>query len=224
MMPLAPDRPHAKQTGFTLIEVLIAMFITAIVGLMAFSGLDTAVNAIERNKEQSAQLDNLNRLFSVLGRDLRHTVSRTIRDENGETQAAFILNDEPRLSFTRAAWFNPREKQIKRSEVQRLEYRVEENKLYRRTWYSLDRSDEDSMVEAILIEGVTNISYQVLWQSPAGASSGSSSKGLGGTWFNSWPNTSLSTGLDTLPFAIKIKIELEGLGEIERLYELNHGS
>lgn len=219
MITQAKHQQRVEQGGFTLIEVLIAMFITAIVGLMAFSGLDAAVNAIERNKEQSAQLDNLNRLFSVLGRDLRHTVARSIRDENGETQATFILTDEPRLSFTRSAWFNPREKQIKRSEVQRLEYRLEENKLYRRTWYSLDRSDENAMVEAVLIDGVTNIRYQVLWQS--GQNSGANK--LGGRWLESWPDNSLGTNLETVPFAIKLNIELEGLGEIERLYELNHG-
>lgn len=210
---------YKTRQGFTLIEVLIALFITAVIGVMAFLSLDTATNAVERNRQQSDRLDDINRVFSVLGRDLRHTVQRSVRDENGERQLAFELNEEPRLSFTRTGWFNPREGQVKRSELQRLEYRLEDETLYRRTWYSIDRSDDSTMVEEAILRGVKRLQYQVLWQSPE-----ESQANQLGDWLTLWPDPNAGVQENTIPFALEILLELEGLGEITRIYELNHGN
>lgn len=217
MMPL--NLYHSRQ-GFTLIEVLIALFITAVIGVMAFLSLDTATDAVDRNRQQSERLDNINRLFTVLGRDLRHSVQRGIRDENGSRQLAFELNEDGRLSFTRRAWFNPREGQIKRSELQRLEYRLEDETLYRRTWYSLDRSDDSTMIEAPLLHDIKMLRYQVLWQNREQLQANP----LGGKWLSIWPDPAAGSQQNTLPFALEITLELEDLGEIKRVYELNHGS
>ena len=63
--------PHSPESGFTLVEVLIAMAITAFVSVLSYQTLSTALAGIESARTESERLHEINRAFTVLSRDVR---------------------------------------------------------------------------------------------------------------------------------------------------------
>ena len=100
---------RARQRGFTLIEVLIALSITAFVAALAYSSLSRAIDGVEGTRAIAERTSEINRAWTILSRDLRQFVPRPVRDEFGEEEPAMLGGPAARylLSFTRAGWFNP---------------------------------------------------------------------------------------------------------------------
>lgn len=71
---------HARSAGFTIIEMMVALLIMAIIGLMAWRGLDSLVRGKERVEADSAQQRDLHYALTVLDRDCRMMV---LQDELG---------------------------------------------------------------------------------------------------------------------------------------------
>ena len=60
---------HAKAQGFTLIEMMVALVIMAIIGLMAWRGLDGLVRGKERLEVHAEQQRDLQYALTLLDRD-----------------------------------------------------------------------------------------------------------------------------------------------------------
>lgn len=71
---------NSHNRGFTLIEMMVALLIMAIIGLMAWRGLDSLVRGKERIEAQNAQQRDLHYALTVLHRDCRMMV---LQDELG---------------------------------------------------------------------------------------------------------------------------------------------
>ena len=200
-----------RSPGFTLIEVMLAMVITAFVALLAYSGLDTSIKAEEGHAAQVKLLGDVQLPLTVLERDIRHAVARRIRDEYDDQQAAMSGGEYEQfvLQLTRRGWDNPRE--LRRGDLQRVRYVLEDETLWRESWSVLDRvTEEDSWQRTELLKGVDRI--QLAFLNP-GASSASVSP-LGGEWQDSWEDR------ERLPRAVDIKIELQQLGEVRRVFSI----
>lgn len=68
-MRLHPHRPSSG--GFTLIEMMVALVIMAIIGLMAWRGLDSLLRGKERIEFHSAQQRDIHYALTLLDRDCR---------------------------------------------------------------------------------------------------------------------------------------------------------
>jgi general secretion pathway protein J len=203
-------RPRAAK-GFTLIEVMLAITITAFVALLAYNGLSAALTAGERHSAQAQQLADIQLPLTILERDIRHAIFRPIRDEYDETIAALTgsSSDQYLLRLTRRGWDNPRG--LPRGDLQRVRYRLENQQLWRESWSVLDRvSEEDSLQRTLLMEGVVNVELSFLDSKSAGASSSP----LGGEWVELWEET------DRLPLAVQITFEIDGFGEVRRVFSI----
>ena len=132
--------PRRATTGFTLVEVLIALGITAFVSVIAYTSLSAVLSGAERLRENTDRSYEINRAFMILSRDLRQFVDRPVRDEFGEREPGLtggLLARFP-LSFTRTGWHNPNG--YPRSNLQRVNYRLEDDALWRtatRCWTEL---------------------------------------------------------------------------------------
>lgn len=199
--------------GFTLIEVLLAMAITALVAVMAYSGLSAATGAAERHGEMVQRIGELQTGVSWLVRDLRQSIDRPILDGSGELRPAIIgteLRDEL-LELTHTGWDNPRGQ--RRAAVQRVRYRLDpDGNLWRDHWLTLDRlDDEEQLQEVKLLTGVTSFKLQFLQRKKDDTSP------LGGEWVDTWP---VDRGDTTLPAAVQFDLELEGIGLVHRVVGL----
>lgn len=225
-----------KQAGFTLIEVMVAMAITAVVAVMAYYGIDSAIRLSTAAEQESDNLRELNRAFDVIARDLRQVMPRPVRDPAGYGMlSAFILEEsgDTLLRFSRSGWTNPEPQRFQRSQLQRVHYRYEDEKLIRVSWQMMDRYPDSKEQEIVLLEDVTELSIKVM-QAPD--ISQLSQAQLGDNvflnlpasatqvqWQEVWPPAS-SDGLQSvstvLPSAIEITINLKRWGEIRRLFQL----
>lgn len=68
-------RPLRSQAGFTLIEVLVALALMALVSLMAWRGLANVSGARERIEEQAEDIDSIVRTLGQMARDVELSYS-----------------------------------------------------------------------------------------------------------------------------------------------------
>lgn len=209
-------RSNSAARGFTLIEVLLAMAITALVAVMAYAGLSAAINAASRHGEMVQRLGEVQTAMSWIVRDLRQSVERPIVDARGDTRAPFIGgndDNEELLELTHSGWDNPRGQ--RRSALQRVHYRLDaDHNLWRDNWLVLDRiDDEDHLQQIKLLSGVQSFKAQFL----NGKSPNAKQEALGGEWIEQWP---LTKGDQSMPLAVQFDIDIEGIGVIHRVVGL----
>ncbi len=206
---------RADPRGFTLIEVLLAMAITAMLAVMAYAGLSTAINAASRHGEQVRRLGDVQTAMTWLVRDLRESVDRPIVDASGEQQPSITGSpvDDTRLQLTRIGWDNPRGQ--RRGSVERVRYRLDSNgDLWRENWLVLDRFDDDTDLQSVkLLSGIENCKIQFL----NGHSANARTAALGGEWVEQWP---VNKGDAFMPLAVQFELDIKGFGVVRRVIGL----
>ena len=77
---------HRQQQGFTLLELLIASIIFAVMAVMAYGGLANVMDNSEASKKALLRLKQIQQTVSILNRDFSQIIPRSIRDEYGNPQ------------------------------------------------------------------------------------------------------------------------------------------
>jgi general secretion pathway protein J len=197
--------------GFTLIEVLLAIALTAVVAVMAYAGVSAAADAAERHRAQIARLGELQTAMRWLTRDLQQLIDRPVLDARGDRLPALLGGEQsdPLLELSRVGWNNPLDQP--RGSVQRVRYRLDNGALRREHWLVLDRVDDDEQLQAVeLLRGVAAMRIEFL----DGKAGNAVSQRIGGEWMESWPVTAGDT---LLPLAVRIELQLDDLGTVERI-------
>jgi len=201
--------------GFTLIEVLLAMAITALVAVMGYAGLTTAMNAASRHEQTIKRVGEIQTAVSWITRDLRQTMARSILDARGDEQPALLgtLDNEQLLELTHTGWDNPRGQH--RSALQRVRYRLDsDGVLWRDYWLALDRlDDEDHLQRVKLLSGVKSLKWQFL----DGKSANAKNETLGGEWIEQWP---IVKNGKYLPLAVQFDLDTNDMGTVHRVIAL----
>jgi general secretion pathway protein J len=219
--PLQPLVGSARSRGFTLIEVLIALSITAFVATIAYTSLSSVISGVESTREAATKTYELDRALMIFSRDIRQFVARPIRDEFGQFEPALSggLLARSMLSFTRSGWHNPRNHP--RSNLQRINYLVEDDALWRESYLVLDRVGDTQPQRVKLLDGVQEMSVGFLG-TYGQVEAGNDGKILDSSnWAENWIVDTSTPGLELKPpVAIEVRLLLEDWGEIRRLYEL----
>jgi general secretion pathway protein J len=199
---------NQTSRGFTLLEMLIAVAIFAMLGVAANSVLSTVMRNDEVTADFAKRLKSLQQGFGAIERDLGQIVARTPRLLDGSRATAVfqygsdILDSESEsLVFYRLGWLNPAGI-LPRGTLQSVAYVVQEGRLER--WYH-PYPEPDSGAEplkSVIIDKVMSVEYAFF----------SSEK---------WQKQVATT---QLPEGIAIKVEVEGLGVIERKFLLPKGA
>lgn len=108
-----------RAAGFSLLEVLVAVAIFAVLSVAAYGALDASIRARAQASEAAARLAALQSAVLALERDLREAAARPVRGTLGErlpalaggpaglevTHAAFAsLSSEPSARLARSGW------------------------------------------------------------------------------------------------------------------------
>lgn len=212
----------SNQTGFTLIEILVAVAIFAVMAAMAYGGLSTV---LETRESVTKALDNSRTLQMAvwrIRRDIEQTVNRPIRNQFGVTKPPIFGTPQAGLTITHNGWRNPLERP--RSSLQRTRYYLDEDSnLIRAYWPTLDRAQETEPTESTLIKDVESIEWRYM--------------NAEGEWIDRWPPN--ASGLGTtparrprrtgaqqtaLPRAIELRLETRHWGEIRLLLMVPPGT
>ena len=201
--------------GFTLIEVLIAMAITAMVATLAFASLDSTLDSAEALREQGERISEINRAWNLLSRDLSHFVDRPVRNEFGAVVPAMLGGErvDQQIAFTRVGWFNTLGRQ--RSHMQRVRYVLEDTTLYREQFQVLDRTNESEPQRVALLENVNLMEFRFLAESIEIPPNEIETENWPETW-----GLDGGQGINTAPEAVEVRLELDDWGEVRWLYEL----
>lgn len=195
-----------RAGGFTLLELLVAIAVFAVVATLAYGGLASVLEAREETAAGAARLRALQQTFLMLQRDLDQVQARGIRDEYGDGKPA--LHGGPDwLEFSRGGWSNPADQP--RSQLQRVAYALREHRLIRAHWQVLDRAQDSAPYEAPLLEQARALRLRFL--------------DANHEWQEQWPPLSqreASAAQETLPRAVEFTVELEHWGEVTRLFRV----
>lgn len=206
------------ESGFTLLEVLIAMAITAFVSVLSYQTLSTVITGIESARGGAERLHEINRAFNIMSRDIRQITNRPVLDEFGQLASAVsggALARDP-LRLTRSGWHNTTGSP--RSTLQRVAYRLEEGQLLRLTYPVLDRTTAIEPYETVLLEDVETLEFRFL----AGINELEVDRNQSidrRFWQENWvAEVGFTNRLIAPPAAIELRITLQDWGELERLY------
>ena len=153
---------RSSVPGFTLIELLVALAIFGVLALLAYGGLSGMLTTRALVDERAEALRELQLAYRTLERDMEQLVRREIRDEFGQTRPALIAGSQigASLELSRGGWRNPAEQA--RSTLQRVAYTVEDKKLVRAVWPTLDRAPNVTTREQELLSGVSELRMRFL--------------------------------------------------------------
>jgi general secretion pathway protein J len=171
-----------RARGFTLVEVLVAISIFALIGMASYRVLSSVMMTNERLGARVEQLRTLNRAFWLVQQDVEQLIPRDVRNADGSVPAKsnFLLVDneaELPLQFTRTGRANPLG--LPRSNMQRIAYRVdrhpdyddadsphyreERHYLLRYTWSTPDGAGDKTRAQVqVLLPDVEKINVAVL--------------------------------------------------------------
>lgn len=196
-----------RQHGFTLLEILVAVAIFGIMAIMAYGGLQAVISQQEIARDHASRLRAVQFAVRQIALDLEQVQPRPVRDELGDGYRAAVLADERNvypIELTRGGWSNPLAQP--RAAIQRVAYRLENDKLIRVHWFVPDHTLAEEPVERELLDGVVDIRFRFL--------------GPTAEWVTQWPPSVGAADPSELPRAIEVVIELEDWGEIRRLIEV----
>jgi len=197
-----------RAGGFTLLEMLVAIAIFAIIAALAYGGLNRVIHQREQTAAAMQHLRDLQLAMSIMQRDFDQLEPRTVRDAaQGNPRPAVVGNPQniPLIEFTRGGWSNPLAEV--RSTQQRVAYELNDGKLQRLSWTELDHPAQTDPLKQTLLTGVKSFSVRYMQSD--------------GQWLDQWPplNVSDNQFLDRLPAAVQIKLTLKDWGEYTRIFE-----
>lgn len=202
-----PDGSAASAAGFTLVEMLVALLIF---GLLSAAGVGVMAYATDNQgviQARMARLGEFQRARGLLKADLSQAAIRRVRERDGSaarnafigstaTDAARMSGTTPLLALVRRGWTNPAEDP--RPSLQYVEYRLIDGQLERSVREALDGAAPGK--PQVLLTGIRSAAIGYYFA---------------GSWNDGWPG-----GANAIPAAVRLELELDGLGRIEQLFLL----
>lgn len=191
-----------RQTGFTLVEVLVAILIFALMSAVAYRGLDSVLASEMHISEKDAQWSALALTFGQMQQDFNLAVARPIRN-TVDQQAAAISGRKPPLGaedvqLALTLMQNGQDD----AAVWRVGYRLRSGRLEYLVWPAADQAPQARPRTITLMEHMSKFELRFLDAS--------------GSWQPQWPD---KTGT-AFPRAVEISLQSEGLAPVTRIFTL----
>ncbi|HEY5724110.1 MAG TPA: type II secretion system minor pseudopilin GspJ [Allosphingosinicella sp.] len=191
---------RSAEHGFTLVELLVSLFIFALLSAAGVALLSFSVRAQETAEFQLGRIGDLRRTGALLSGDLAQAAARPWRDENGDNRPAFTGASGEEggrlLAFVRRGAETLGE--TPRPSLQRVEYRLEGDRLERRSWTMVDGAPPKA--DSAMLEGVRRVRLRYRDRS--------------GEWRDRWDPTALTD----LPRAVEIVVDSDEAGATRMLF------
>ncbi|MFA7282880.1 MAG: type II secretion system minor pseudopilin GspJ [Sterolibacterium sp.] len=202
------NRRILRQTGLTLIELMVAVALLAVISSMAYRGLDSMTRSSEHSLAIGEHWQGVAQFLERIASDVAQPARRSVR--------ALKEGDQPlpewwgRPLNNTAADTDPTAAQLEftrksppgRDEV-RLGYRLHAEKVELLLWPVLDRAPASLPEVYVLLEGVSSLTFRYLDST--------------GVWQDNWPTLG---GKETFPRALSVEITLNDGTSLHRMFAL----
>ncbi|AWC79132.1 MULTISPECIES: type II secretion system minor pseudopilin GspJ [Serratia] len=196
---------RALQRGFTLVEMLLAIALFAMLSLTALTVFRGVLKNDEITQRKSTQLTQLQRALAIVERDLTQAQARAptgdkrwpAAPEFAVLQTAGEEGGDFQLLLIRNGWPNPQAR-LPRATQERVAYRYRQGRLERLSYPNLS-SPQAAARSVLLLSEVTRFQLRFYRQ---------------GEWLTAWRAGGL------LPQAVEIVIDTPALGEVRRIVTL----
>lgn len=203
---------HA-EAGFSLIEILVATAVFAVVGVISVTLLSTTITAQDVNDQALARINALDRARILLREDIGQAVQRASRAQDGTTRPALFAGDvnglddrfaedgdDIILSMTRRGRSNPGLIRA-RSSLVHVQYILRDDQLIRRVSDHPDASPLTRWAEQVVIDGADDLEMGFL---------------VGANWQSRLATRPGQEGA-SLPRAVRLRLNSQQWGDLEFL-------
>ncbi|MEQ1289601.1 type II secretion system minor pseudopilin GspJ [Acinetobacter johnsonii] len=181
-----------KRSGFTLVELLVAIAIFAVLSALGWKVFDYLIKIKERNTQHEQRLGQLQEAYQQVLRDTVQIVPITA-NVAGQVQPAVMLQNG-QLTFSKTGVTDPLMQGIPPDERVEYIYKADEKKLYRYKYKNLNQTGNVQPETSVLLDSVDQ--FQIMLLNP--------------NEIAQWPEVALSekdvTQAKILPRGLKINL------------------
>jgi general secretion pathway protein J len=205
---------NKAEQAFTLIEVLVALAIFAILALISYRTLTSVLDTRERLQKSSAVLRDQALFFARLENDLNAMLPRASRNGDGLLEPALIVQatsnaTDPIIRFSRAGFAANTGNE---AAPQRIGYRLNNNQIELLIWDGIDQAPRSTPTAHVALNNVQSFQWRVLVRSEKSANKETN-------WRLGWLPT-IDNEISQLPVALEVTLTPINSAPITRLFAL----
>jgi general secretion pathway protein J len=190
---------NSQPKGFTLLEILIALFIFTIVSVIMVTALHTVLNSQAATDKQAQRLTELQTAMILMANDFEQTINRPITSSKDSIDS--FIGTPNSVTFTHAGLANPLG-ELQRSTLQRVQYSLNKEHLLRLTWPVLEQTTKTQPSQRILLNNVDDLRFEYLNEK--------------GVFQHNWPTADNKS--DALPNAVRVTFNINHWGKMSQVY------
>ena len=195
--------------GFTLIEIVVAIGIFAIIAAIAYPGMIQFLDVRDAIMQRSEQISSIQKSVTFLENDLRFALNRSVRNEYGDTEAAWDTEVRSDELFRMTAAYP--DLALGGSAIpKRVAWAWDGDNLLRREWRVLDRTVDSEARERIILADIEGVEVRYAEIDPEGGDS------------LNW-STRFDNEQQSVPPALEIIIRVNSDIEFRRIFEIPVG-
>ena len=195
-----------KHCGFTLIELMVAILIFAIISIISYRTLASLVTTKQIVTATQDKWSGIGNAVNWLNTSWNRSIPLVIRDENGTVIPAIIGKDklagafDAQLELTLSGYIG--DPVYGSTPPKRLGFRFDDGKLFLVTWPVLNRVISTAPQLDLLVDNVSSFQQSFLYPDKQ--------------WRNDWPPT--GSAVNKMPVGLKVTMVMNSGETIERLW------
>lgn len=196
-----------RCTGFTLLEMVVAIGIFAVIAAISYGSLNSFLDARAQIDERRKEINAIQTAMTLMELDFRYAVDRSVRDQYGDNEPAFITGGNGGSSvgeLVRMTTAQPAVGVGTKHRLKRVAWRLNDGKLSRVTWRVLERDIDSPEYERTLLESVEDFDLRYFG-------------------FNEDDELQITDewleGI-TIPAGLEVRFSVRGYGEFRRVFDV----